>query len=47
MKDGIAAMLEPHNLPGSGGVITLALLGGRGRALTLGQVQQVVAPLVT
>jgi hypothetical protein len=26
MKDGIAAMLEPHNLPGSGGVITLALL---------------------
>src|SRR4051812_30206803 len=26
MKDGIAAMLEPHNLPGSGGVITTALL---------------------
>jgi hypothetical protein len=26
MKDGIAAMLEPHNLPGAGGVITLALL---------------------
>ena len=26
MKDGIAAMLEPHALPGSGGVITLALL---------------------
>ena len=25
MKDGIAAMLEPHALPGSGGVITLAL----------------------
>ena len=28
-------------------LITLALLGGQGRALTLGQVQQVVAPLVT
>lgn len=26
MKDGIAAMLEPHELPGSGGVITVALL---------------------
>jgi hypothetical protein len=26
MKDGITKMLEPHNLPGSGGVITLALL---------------------
>ena len=26
MKDGIAAMLEPHELPGSSGVITLALL---------------------
>jgi hypothetical protein len=26
MKDGIAAMLEPHALPGSGGVITTALL---------------------
>ena len=26
MKHGIAAMLEPHNLPGSGGVITVALL---------------------
>jgi glycerol-3-phosphate O-acyltransferase len=28
-------------------LVTLALLGGQGRALTLGQVQQVVAPLVT
>src|SRR3954452_13654182 len=27
-------------------LVTLALLGGQGRALTLGQVQQVVAPLV-
>jgi hypothetical protein len=26
MKDGIEAMLEAHALPGSGGVITLALL---------------------
>lgn len=26
MKDGIAAMLEPHELPGSGGMITVALL---------------------
>jgi hypothetical protein len=26
MKDGIAAMLDAHALPGSGGVITLALL---------------------
>src|SRR4051794_2258355 len=42
----VAVGINSVTLATATALVTLALLGGQGRALTLGQVQQVVAPLV-